>query len=276
MIGPGDLVLSHFSLGRFLPFEERVAAAAGAGFAGIGLYYGDYQRLRAEGASDADLRAILAHHGLELWELEALRGWTSTGAALEESRALEEQLYAIADAFGTVHHFQVLGPYEGTVDEAVEAFAVLCDRAAEHGLGAAIEFLPEMTNIPDAGTAWEIARLAGRPNGGLCVDSWHHFRGAADLAMLAEVPAAHIIGVQLDDGPRVRVEADYYRDCTENRLPCGQGDFDLTSFLRTLAGMGVAQPFSIEVLSTELLTRPHAEVAQLLAETARSVLAASA
>ena len=47
-LGPDDLILSHFSLGRFRPFEERVRAAAEAGFAAMGLYVGDYQRLRAD------------------------------------------------------------------------------------------------------------------------------------------------------------------------------------------------------------------------------------
>src|SRR5260370_7696626 len=57
-LGPDDLILSHFSLGRFRPFEERVRAAAEAGFAAMGLYIGDYERLRAEGAPAADLRAV--------------------------------------------------------------------------------------------------------------------------------------------------------------------------------------------------------------------------
>ena len=79
-LGPGDLILSHFSLGRFRPFEERVRAAAEAGFAAMGLYVGDYQRLRAEGAADADLRAVLDQHGMRVVEIEALRGWSATGA----------------------------------------------------------------------------------------------------------------------------------------------------------------------------------------------------
>ena len=54
-LGPGDLILSHFSLGRFRPFEDRVRAAAEAGFAAMGLYIGDYERLRAEGARNASI-----------------------------------------------------------------------------------------------------------------------------------------------------------------------------------------------------------------------------
>ena len=79
-LGPDDLILSHFSLGRSRPFEERVRAAAEAGFAAMGLYIGEYQRLRADGARDADLRSVLDHYGMPLVEIEALRGWSATGA----------------------------------------------------------------------------------------------------------------------------------------------------------------------------------------------------
>ena len=43
-----DLVLSYFSLPMRHPIEDRIALAAAAGFAGIGLYIGEYQRLVAE------------------------------------------------------------------------------------------------------------------------------------------------------------------------------------------------------------------------------------
>src|SRR5580658_8239974 len=79
-LGPDDLILSHFSLGRSRPFEERVRAAAEAGFAAMGLYIGEYQRLRAEGARDADLRAVLDHYAVPLVQSEALRGCSAAGA----------------------------------------------------------------------------------------------------------------------------------------------------------------------------------------------------
>ena len=43
-----ELVWSHFSRPRFGQFDERVAAAASAGYAGVGLYVHEYERLRAE------------------------------------------------------------------------------------------------------------------------------------------------------------------------------------------------------------------------------------
>jgi sugar phosphate isomerase/epimerase len=275
-LGPGDLILSHFSLGRFRPFEERVRAAAEAGFAAMGLYVGDYQRLRAEGARDADLRAVLDQHGLRVVEIEALRGWSATGAERAAYLQTEQSVFAMSDALGPGHHVQVIGPYTGTLDDAAEAFAGVCDRAAEHGLAAAIEFLPEMSNIPDAATAMRIVTAAGRANGGICLDCWHHFRGANDDDMLRAIPAEAIFTVQFDDGPRQRVDPDYYTDCTRHRNVPGDGEFDLAGFLRLVGEMGVRLPLSVEVMSDDLQPLPAGQVARRLAEATRAVVAAAA
>jgi sugar phosphate isomerase/epimerase len=275
-LGPDDLILSHFSLGRHTPFPDRVAAAAGAGFAALSLYVGDYARLRDEGWSDAALRAVLDDHGVRVVELEALRGWSSTGAAGSAYLESERLVFAMADALGPAHHVQAIGPYEGSMEAAAAGFAALCDRAAQHGLGVALEFLPEMSNIPDAGAALELVELAGRPNGGLCVDVWHHYRGTADDELLRAVPADRVLSVQFNDGPRQRVLRDYRADCTTHRLPPGDGDFDLLRFLGVLAQIGVRLPLSVEVISADLQQRlPLDDLARLLAARTRAVVAAA-
>jgi sugar phosphate isomerase/epimerase len=274
-LGPGDLILSHFSLGRFRPFEERVRAAAEAGFAAMGFYVGDYQRVRAEGARDADLRSVLDHHEMRVVEIEALRGWSATGAERAAYLRTERSVFDMSDALGPGHHVQVIGPYTGTLDDAAEAFAGVCDRAAEHGLLAAIEFLPEMSNIPDAATAMQIVTRAGRANGGICLDCWHHFRGANDNDMLRAIPPERIFAVQFDDGPRQRVDPDYYTDCTRYRDVPGAGEFDLVGFLGLLDEMGVCLPLSVEVISADLLRRPAGQVARTLADATRAVLASA-
>ena len=63
-----------------------------------------------------------------------------------------------------------------TVDELVERFGALCDRAADIGALVHLEFIP-MTPIADVATAWRIVREADRPNGGILFDTWHFFRG---------------------------------------------------------------------------------------------------
>jgi sugar phosphate isomerase/epimerase len=268
----GELVLSHYSI-RHAPFRDRVHAAASAGFSGIGLKIAEYERLYAQGLSNAQLSDVLAEHDQRVVEYEAVRGWASTGAAHKQYLQSLDTIDRMVEAFGPPHHVQVIGPYEGDLDDAAEGFARVSRWLDDRGTRAAIEYLPEMSNIPDAVSAWDIVRTAGADNGGLCVDAWHHFRGTDD--QLASVPGDRVIDVQLNDGPLTRRDPDYYTDCTSYRVVPGQGEFDLVGFIRTLDGMGVDVPVSIEVISLELDKLPPDEAAGRMAEGARAVLAAA-
>jgi sugar phosphate isomerase/epimerase len=269
-----DLVWSHFSRPRFGQFDERVAAAAAAGFAGIGLYVHEYARLREdEGRSTADIAAVLDHHGIVLADIEVASGWWATeGDSYEGCRRIETLAYEMADAFG-VRYMQAIGSYECSFDQAVEGFAGLCDRAARHGLLVGIEWLP-YTNISDAADAAAIVEAAGRPNGGYCADIWHHTRGGDTLDALRALDPERIFAIQMNDGTLQPADRDdYKRDCLAHRVPPGDGEFDSIGFLRTLADMGVAAPFSLEVCNTELWAGPIDVAARLAADGMRRVLA---
>lgn len=196
--GRDDLIASYFTLTgspvlappRF-SFEERVRAAATAGFAGVGLLGDEYAALRAQGTSVAEMRAVLDDHGVEVAEIEFLFDWMLDGERGEQSQAAERTLHAMADAFSP-HHMNVgdiNSPEELPPLEVVaERFAGICDRAAEHGTSVAIEFLP-WTGLPDLPTGWQVVEMAGRPNGGLVVDAWHYFRSGGDEQLLRSLPA---------------------------------------------------------------------------------------
>jgi sugar phosphate isomerase/epimerase len=278
-LGPDDLIASHYTLAgagvgepvRF-SFAERVAAAAAAGFAGIGVLADDYAGCRASGLSDADLRAILDAHGVRVAELEFLFGWARADERQAWAKRTEDRLYAVADALGARHlnvgDIDPAGDFP-PLDVVAERFAALCDRAAAHGLLVAIEFLP-WTDIPDVRTAWEIARRAGRRNGGLLVDAWHYFRGAGNEAGLRAVPADAIVAVQLDDADAASGAP--YEDTLRRRLP-GEGTFDLVGLVRLLDAMGVAAPVSVEIISAEHAARPANEAARAAHDATRAVLA---
>jgi sugar phosphate isomerase/epimerase len=265
------LVLSHFTV-RHATFTERVQIAADNGFAGIGLYLREYERLRATGRSDAELRDVLDRYGQRIIEFEAVQNWATTGTAYEVCLHQLETVERMADAFGAPHHVQVVGPFEGDLGDAAAGFRRLCDRLGERGIAAAIEYLPRMTNIPDAATALRIVEATGRDNGGLCVDSWHHFRSAEGFDALAQVPAERVVGVQFSDGPPEQLDPDYKTDCMTYRRVPGDGDFDLVGFVRTLDDMGVDVPYAVEVISDELDELPAAEAVRRIADGTRAVL----
>jgi sugar phosphate isomerase/epimerase len=275
-----DLVWSHFSRPRFGEFDERVEAAASAGFAGIGLYVGEYARLiDEERRSPADIAAVLERHGVVLADVEVARGWWAApggehDAQYREAQQLERAAFEMADHFG-VRYLQAIGPYDCGFEQAVEGFGRLCDRAAEHGLLVGIEWLP-YTNIASAADAARLVLAADRPNGGYCVDIWHHTRGANDVTMLADLEPDRIFAVQMNDGSLLPADPDYKPDCLANRVPPGEGEFDCVGFVRLMRGMGVTAPISIEVCSSQLWAQPAAVAAAAAADGMRRVLAEAA
>jgi sugar phosphate isomerase/epimerase len=275
-LAPDALICAHYTLGGLdgaLGLEERAAAVASGGFEYLGWMGDAYAAERAAGRSDADIRAILTHHGVTLAEVEFLWGWATAGDPGIDWHQQEATLLELADLVGA-HHLNcgdigLTGPIL-PLDGVVERFAGICDRAAEHGLAVALEFLP-WSEIPDAAAAWEIVRQAGRANGGVLVDTWHYFFGASEPAQLRAIPPERIVVAQISDaGAR---QGELMDDTSHRRRPPGEGELDLVGFLRLLDDLGVRAPISVEVFSDELDAGPPAEAARRAFQGASATLA---
>jgi sugar phosphate isomerase/epimerase len=259
-LSAGDLVCCSGTLPRETPFRDRLAAAAAAGFRGISLWGRDVQAARHDGLSDPELRSMLDDHGLEVAELDPAWWWLP-GAAdvhippevdpLDVFRYAERDLFAMADAVGarSINAVDVFGG-DWSVEDAAEAFAGLCARAAEHGLLVHLEWLA-WSRIPDLATARRVVELAGAPNGGLNVDAWHLSRAGTTLEELGRVPGSMVLAVQLDDGP-ARPEPDLMHATLHDRMLPGDGEFDLAGLLGVLGEIGSTAPIGVEVFSDGL------------------------
>ncbi len=267
-MGPDDLIMSVQTVSTS-DFSARVEAAAQAGYSGIGMRPSTYRQARQQGGTDTQLRTILDSYGIQVAELEVLGGWAQGGKAGERSRAYEERLFEIADALGG-RHLIANTELEQPLEVTAELFGALCDRAAAYGLLVGIEFLP-WTSLPDVTTAWDIVRTANRSNGGVLVDTWHHYRGSADDDQLRAVPGEKIVAVHFNDADSEPV-GDLLEDTLHRRRLPGQGAFPLVDFVRNLDEMGVRVPYSVEIISDELAALPAAEAARLSADTTRSIL----
>jgi len=281
MLGPNDLVASWWTIAGATPgsgsprsIAQRVEAAARAGFAGIGLRNDDYILARDSGLSDADIAVTIHGNGLVLDEIEFVTGWSSDDRVQQKrGRRVESDLYALADAVGVrqlnVGCIEPLGELPA-VEAVAQRFAGLCQRASVHGLQVALEFMP-WTAIPDAATAWQIVELAGAANGGVLVDTWHYFRGAADASQLRVIPVDRILGLQVNDADK-EVVGQLREDSLHRRRLPGEGSFDLVPFMRLLDELGVAAPCAIEVISDEQTALPLGEAAGRAFEATRSLL----
>jgi sugar phosphate isomerase/epimerase len=169
-------------------------------------------------------------------------------------------------------HVTLVGDFEGTIEQAVAGFADVCDRAAAVGARVGLEPIP-VQSTPDIATAREIVERAGRDNGGICVDSWHLERGGADWQQLESLPGELVTSIQINDGPIEPEHDDYIEDCLWNRRLCGDGEFDLHRFVRTLDHIGADAPYSVEIISSELWAGDPFDVARRMADTTRAVIA---
>jgi len=268
----GDLYLCA-SMVESAPFEERLAAARDAGYRGIGLRPKHYKAARASGLSDADMRAMLDDHGLELLEIGFIADWWETGDRAARAEVFERSLYGIKDALGGRHVMMISGPTTAGVDALAERFAAVCDRAAEHGLRVGLETLP-WTDIHDVGIAWDIASRSGRGNGGPVYDTWHLNRGGTTEGMIRAVPPERVVAIQINDGSLTLVESEL-DDTFKRRVLPGDGEFRIAEFVALVESLGVTAPVGVEVLNDELRALSTAEAARLGIDATRRVLAAA-
>ncbi len=172
----------------------------------------------------------------------------------------EQMAFHLADVFGA-RRVLALGTFDcrPVGPDVIDAFAALCDRAASHSMQVALEFTP-YSNIPDARTASQIVAAADRPNGGICIDAWHFFRGSADFDDLAAVDLAKTFMIQFNDGPATPIDPDLRRTrSTTADVPARATSTSSASSVRSTspASMRRSRSRSSTIASTVRRRRPR-------------------
>ena len=252
------------------PFAERVRAARVNGYAGISMWMSHYDEARAEGLSNAEMRAILDGAGVRLAMLEYVTAWAEGPAARAAIVEETARICGIAEALGADTVLAVTMAPAIDPAEATNGLAIACDVAAGHGQRLGVEFLP-WTGIPDLAAAWPLVRDADRANAGRVIDAWHWFRSGPDPELLRAIPGEKVIHLQISDAP-AEPEPDVVAETIGKRLLPGEGAIDLAGLLRILDGIGRRGPTAVEVFSDWLRGHPPVEGARLAAEAARAVL----
>ena len=270
-LGPDDLVLCAGTLEK-TPLLERIEIASRTGYRGISLFLDDLAQVREAGVADAELRDRLSDHGLSVAELDPLLSWVPGvepgGAGF--ARWGEPDFHDAAAAVGARSINAVLfapGPF--SEEQLVDAFAALCERAAEHELLVHLEFMP-FSRVERLETALAIVEKAAAPNGGILLDVWHHFRSGGTPEAL-ERAAPRVLAIQLDDAP-AEAEPNLIDETLHRRLLPGEGDAEVATILRVLRAGGCTAPPGVEVFSDALAAQGAEAFAQRCAEATRRVL----
>lgn len=258
-------------------FRARAEAVAAAGLAGLGLTAHDFEALHASGVTAGELRRIADGSGVRVIELEFLNGWWAEGERLAADRRAEETLYELAAALGSRHVNVGASVAETDAPETgllADRFGAICDRAAAYGLLVGLEYMPFFV-LADAAAAWEVVRRAGRANGGVVVDAFHHLRPGGRPEAVRVVPPHRVVTVQLCDVP-ARKGLSLLEEALDGRCWPGDGVLDVSGLIAELDAIGVDCPVGVEVLSPPVRSLPVEDAARVAGRSARRVLAAAA
>lgn len=149
---------------------------------------------------------------------------------------------------------------------AVAGFADLCDRAAERGINVALEFLPWCA-VPDLASACALTGAAGRPNGGILLDTWHWQRqpGGPCPEILAGLPGSAIQMVQLCDAAEVPGDDPMGEAMSARPLP-GEGVVDFAALASVLEEIGATPLLCPEVFNRKLVAEGPSTFAGAIAD----------
>ncbi|MGC1460172.1 MAG: sugar phosphate isomerase/epimerase family protein [Steroidobacteraceae bacterium] len=233
-------------------FRVRVEQAAKAGFTGIGLWHADLEHtLRRH--TLAEMKKILHDNGIRHVELEFLTGWFNDGEEKLKSDVTKQLLFEAAATLGA--RAIKVGDFTNQkcpMPKLIERFAGLCREAEGYGTCVAFEMMP-FSIISSLEDALTLAKGADARNGGIFFDLWHMVKLNIPYDSVANFPARYRIGMEINDGfSREHSMPDMVEETTGHRQLCGDGEFDIKSFVAKIRATGWTGPWGIEVLNKKL------------------------
>jgi sugar phosphate isomerase/epimerase len=240
-------------------FEDRVVAAAKAGFVGFGIKEVDLEHILLT-RSLKDMNQIFRDNGIKHVELEFITDWFLDGEKKKKSDQTKRLLLTAAEALGARHI--KIGDFDmNTVPmpRLVESFAKLCAEAADHGTKILFELIVDamIRTLPET---LEMVQGANAKNGGIMIDLWHMVKLGIPYEDIAAIPSRYLLGIELNDGT-LQCPWSLHEDTVNHRRLCGEGEFDVKGFVNCMLKAGYSGPWGIEVLSHELRKKSLEEAA---------------
>ncbi|MCX2723133.1 bifunctional sugar phosphate isomerase/epimerase/4-hydroxyphenylpyruvate dioxygenase family protein [Roseibium salinum] len=230
--------------------KEKLAAIAAAGFDGVEIFENDFL---AFDASPREVGQMVRDHGLEIVLFQPFRDFEGMPEP-QRTRAFDraERKFDLMQELGTdlVLICSNVSPISlGGIDRAADDFHALGERAAGRGIRIGYEALAWGRHVSDHRDAWEIVRRADHPNVGLILDSFHTLARKIDPETIRAVPGDKIFFVQLADAPRIDMDPLYWSRHFRN-MP-GEGDLDVSGFMRAVAATGYDRVVSLEIFNDQ-------------------------
>ncbi|MEN5015246.1 sugar phosphate isomerase/epimerase family protein [Erwinia sp. Eh17-17] len=230
--------------------EEKLRAAAAAGFNQVELWQQDVSNAGGDAAALAELCRQLS---LGLTDYQVLLDFDGAPDARRGDKRRE--------ALDMMKTAQRLGASTLLVPASTDAQCCearidddlrwLTEQAAGHNLRIAYEAMAWSTHVSHTAAAWQRIQQIDAPNLGLVVDAFHIFVRRRTLADLEGIPAEKIFLVQLSDLDCQPDAQHLVETARHHRLLPGEGHYPLRALLQHLAQIGYQGPLGMEVFNDQ-------------------------
>lgn len=229
---------------------EKLSAIAAAGFDGVEIFENDFL---AFDRSPREVGQLVRDHGLEISlfqpfrdfegmpEPQRTRTFERARRKFELMREMGADLVLICSSVSPIAL--------GGIDRAADDLRDLGDLAAEYDIRIGYEALAWGRFVNDHRDAWEIVRRADHANVGLILDSFHTLARKTAPDTIRAIPGDKIFFVQLADAPAFNMDLLYWSRHFRN-MP-GEGDLDVTGFMRAVAATGYDGVLSLEIFNDQ-------------------------
>ncbi|GAA1753143.1 bifunctional sugar phosphate isomerase/epimerase/4-hydroxyphenylpyruvate dioxygenase family protein [Streptomonospora arabica] len=228
--------------------EEKLRAAAAAGFDGVEVFEND---LVASPLPPREVRAAAAELGLGIDLYQPFRDFEGVDdAGLERNLRRAEAKFELMLELGADTLLVCSNAAPAALGDDARAAAQLrhlAEAAAPYGVRIAYEALAWGRRVDTYEHSWRLVAEADHPSLGVCLDSFHILSKGGDPAGIRAIPGAKIFFLQLADAPYMAM--DLLQWSRHYRCFPGQGAFDLTGFTRHVLAAGYTGPLSLEVFN---------------------------
>ena len=247
-LAPLPKSIATVSLSGTLP--DKLEAAAAAGFDAVEIFEAD---LLSFDGTPREVARLASDLGLGVSIFQPFRDFEGMEPAqLARNLVRAERKFDVMAELGTDLILVCSNIQEAAVNDPARAaadFALLAERAGQRGFRVAYEALAWGRNVKFWRQAWDIVKRVDHPAFGLALDSFHTLALGDNLTGIGEVPGEKIFFMQLADAPRLTLDvlswSRHYRN-----FP-GQGDLDVTGFVRDALRAGYTGPLSLEIFNDE-------------------------
>ncbi|HEX4590885.1 MAG TPA: sugar phosphate isomerase/epimerase family protein, partial [Gemmataceae bacterium] len=253
-------------------FSEDAEACVSAGFPAIEVWLTKFEQ-HLETHSIADTRRLLAEKNVVL-PAAAYQGGLLLSQGQQRKAHFDDfrRRLDLCQGFG-ISTLLVVADFARAVDttsleRAVVSLKQAGQWAAAFNVRLALEFRAADAFCTSLDTAVRLTAAAAEPNVGVCLDSFHFFKGPSKEADLELLSPANLFWVQVSDLAGVPRELASDAD----RILPGDGDLPLTDFLGKLRKRGYDGYVSLELMNPTLWQTKASQVADLGAAALRRIL----